>query len=160
MTLDIIILLPIVYGLIRGIWRGLVGELTAMVAILAGILCAKYFAQDLAEVLLETFAWSKEIMLLVCYATIFISVTLVLHLIGKLISKLLKTISLGWLNHLLGAVFGAFKWALIVSVLINCFDLLDNKFHILQPNVKEQAWSYEPIKSIATTTWEVIQDYD
>ncbi len=159
MALDIIILTPIAFGLVVGIWRGLVKEVTAMGAILVGVIFAKVFAPDLAELLIETFAWSKEVMLLVCYVIIFVVVTLSLHFISKLITKFLKKISLGWLNHLLGALFGGFKWALLVSVLLTCFDLLDQKFEILQPNVKESSWAYEPIKAIAGTTWNVIQDY-
>ncbi len=158
MILDIILLLPIFYGLIRGVFRGLVGELTAIVAVVAGVVCAKIFAPKAAVYLTTIVTWNSTICELIAYSAIFLIVTFALHLIGKLLSKLLKTISLGWLNRLLGAVFGAAKWAIIVSVLLNCFNMLDERFNILQPEVKKDSVAYVHLQKVAGVTWEAIQN--
>ncbi len=157
MILDIILLLPIVYGLIRGIFRGLVGELTAIVAVVAGVVCAKCFAPELSIRLTQIFTWSQQVCELLAYVLIFLVVTVGLHLLGKLLSRVLRAISLGWLNHLLGCLFGGLKWALIVSVLINCFNLLDARFHLLKPEVKKQSVSYQPLERLAAVTWDAME---
>ncbi len=158
MILDIILLLPIVYGLIRGIFRGLVGELTAIVAIIAGVICAKIYAPEFAIKLTEVFTWSKQVCELLAYLLLFLGATLCLHLIGKLIARLLRAISLGWLNHLLGCIFGGLKWALIVSVMLNCFNIVDASMHILKPEVKKASVAYKPLAKLASVTWDAIQE--
>ncbi len=158
MILDIILLLPIVYGLIRGIFRGLVGELTAIIAVIAGVVCAKFFAPDLAVKLTQIFAWGKQVCELLSYVLIFFVVTICLHLLGRLIARLLQAIALGWLNRLVGGVFGGLKWALVVSVLLNCFNLLDSYIHILKPEVKNASIAYKPLEKLASVTWDAFQD--
>ncbi len=160
MILDIILLLPIVYGLIRGVFRGLVGELTAIVAVIAGIICAKIFAPELATYILNVFTWNIQVCNLIAYLVIFLVVTCTLHLVSKLLARLLSAISLGWLNRLAGGLFGGLKWALIVSILLNCFNLLDNRFHILQPNVKKASVAYEPLEKLASVTWDAVEQLD
>ncbi len=160
MILDIVLLIPIIYGLIRGIFRGLVGELTAIIAVLAGIILAKIFAPDLATVLLDNLQWGEIACLLLSYILIFALTALSLHAIGLLCKKLLNTISLGWLNRLLGGVFGMLKWAILVSVLLNCFDMLDNKWHILKPETKRASHVYQPLQKVASVTWDTIQDIE
>ncbi len=160
MILDIILLIPIIYGLIRGIFRGLVGELTAIVAVIAGVIVAKIFAPDLATLLLNNLNWGETACLLLSYILIFTLTALSLHGIGLLCKKFLKKISLGWLNHLLGGVFGMLKWAILVSVLLNCFDMLDKKRHILKPETKSASYVYQPLQKVASVTWDTIQDIE
>ncbi len=158
MILDIILLLPIVYGLIRGIFRGLVGELTAIVAVVAGVVCAKMFAPEFSCYLTQLFTWNQSVCELIAYLLIFLVVTLCLHAVGKLLARVLSAIALGWLNHLAGCIFGGLKWALVVSVLLNCFDMLDDQVHILKPSVKKNSIAYKPVKKLAAVTWEAIQN--
>ncbi len=160
MILDIILLLPIIYGLIRGIFRGLVGELTAIVAVVIGVLLAKVFAPDLASVFVKNVNWNESICLLLSYVLIFMVATLSLHGIGYLLKRFLKAISLGWLNGGLGGLFGALKWALVVSVLINCFDMLDNTFHILKPETKDASYVYKPLQKVASVTWDTVEQLE
>ena len=156
--IDIIILVPILYGLILGIFRGLVAELTAIVALIAGIVCAKVFAPDVAQKLTTVLTWDVSMCEALAYVIVFFVVALSLTLVGKLLTRLFRAISLAWLNRLLGAVFGALKWLLAVSVILVAFDLLDNTLHILKPEIKEQSICYEPVRSIASIAWDEVQN--
>lgn len=155
--LDIIILIPIAFGLIRGLVRGFVVELTAVVAIVAGVVCAKIYAPSFGNILTDTFTWNQQVCNIVAYMLIFIGVALLLHVVAKLISKLLRTISLGWLNCLLGAVLGTAKWAILVSVLLVAFNALDQRFQILKPAQKQSSVLYEPVGRIAGIAWEAVK---
>ncbi len=156
-TLDIILLLPIVYGLIRGIFRGLIGELTAILAVVVAVICAKLFAPQVALRLIQHIELSEQICEITAYLLVFFGVALLLTLMGKGISRLLKAISLGWLNRLLGAVFGAAKWALLMSVLLNGAILFDEMFHFIKPEMKEQSVVYEPMRKIASVAWDEVR---
>ncbi len=158
MILDIILLIPIVYGLIRGIFRGLVGELTAIVAVVAGVVCAKLFAPEVADVLTGIFTWGKQVCELLAYVLIFAVVTLGLHLLGNLLARMLSAIALGWLNRLAGGLFGALKWALVVSVVLNSFNLLEEYIQIIKPEAKKESVIYKPVERLASVTWNAIQE--
>ena len=59
-----------------------------------------------------------------------------------MLTKLFKLISLGWLNRLIGGVFGAVKWVLIVSIIVLCVDMLDSVLHFIRPEIKESSILY------------------
>lgn len=140
--LDIIILLPIVFGIIRGVMRGVVAEAFAIVGIILGILVARIYAGDVAEWLANISSWNINLLRPIASFSIFLLVALACKLAAHVLTKLIKLISLGWVNRLVGALFGAFKWILIVAVIIACVDLLDGVLHFIRPDVKESSVLY------------------
>ena len=85
--LDIIILVPIAYGLVRGLIKGFVHELTSLVAIAAGVVGAKIWAPALAVQLATWFNMQSNVAQPVSYLLLFIAIALCLHLVGKLFEK-------------------------------------------------------------------------
>lgn len=157
-TLDFIIIIPILYGLVRGFFRGLVGELTAIVAIVIAIICAKLYAPAFSIWLLRYIVLGVAVAEILAYIIIFLGVALVLNLLGGLIKKVISAISLGWLNRLLGAIFGTLKWALIISVVLNGVAMLNDVLHFISPELQEHSLTYNPIKSIASVAWDEVQN--
>lgn len=155
--LDILILLPIAYGLVRGLMHGFVQELTTLVALVVAVICTKFWTPQLSNYLQCLTNWEVNACRLAAWLIIFLGVALSLHLAGQLLGKLLSAISLGGINRLLGALFGAAKWALIVSILLCGFEMIDNTFHILKPEQKCNSIMYEPVRKIAAITWETLQ---
>ncbi|MCM1035477.1 MAG: CvpA family protein [Paludibacter sp.] len=156
--IDLIILIPIAYGLVRGLMHGFVQELTTLVSLIAAIVCTKLWAPEMSQWLSSVVTWDEKTCQLTAWLIIFIAVALLLHLAGKLLNKLLSAISLGGINRLAGAIFGAAKWALIVSLLLCGFELIDNTFHLLRPEQKCESIAYEPVRKIAAITWDTIQN--
>jgi len=140
--LDIVILLPLLIGLVRGLMKGLVTEIIAIAAVVLGFIGAKLWGQTFSAWMLQQFTWPQPVCDAVAYALLFLAVTLAMNLVGRLISKLLKAIHLGWVNRLLGGVFGAAKWAAIVLALVFCVNKLDTQFHFLQPELKSTSLLY------------------
>ncbi len=157
-ALDIILFVPVIYGFVRGIFRGLVGELTAIIAILTALILTKLFAPETAAWLMQCTGWQEYVCQACSYLVIFFSVALAATLLGKFITRLIKAISLGWLNRLTGAVFGAAKWLLIVSVVLNGVIFLDDFFHFIPAEQREQSVACEPIKSIASVAWDEVKN--
>ena len=147
--LDIVIALPLLIGLVRGIMRGLVVELTAIAAVLFGYLAARWWGGAFAAWMLQTAAWPEPVCNLVAYSLLFLGITLALNLVGRLFSKLLRAIHLGWLNRLLGAIFGFGKWAVILLILIYIVSQLDAQWHILPDALKQGSVLYQPMADLA-----------
>ena len=140
--LDIIILLPVIYGIIRGVMRGIVMEVFAIVGIILGIVVARIYAGDAAAWLQQVSQWDVNLLRPIAAFVIFILVALVCRLLAQLLTKLFKLISLGWINRLVGGLFGAAKWILIIAVIITCVDMLDGVLHFIQPELKQSSYLY------------------
>ena len=68
--------------------------------------------------------------------------------------------SLGGLNKFFGGLFGALKYALILSVLINVFNVVDDKFSIINPTTKSASFAYKPVLDLGPALWEEAKSYN
>ncbi len=153
-SLDLFLLIPITLGFIFGLFKGLIKELISLVAIIAGIYGAKLFAPLVSEILINTFAFSPATARPTAYIILFIVIGIGLLMAANAIDKIFDSLSLGGLNKLLGGVFGALKYALIVSVLLNIFDALDSRFSIVKYQTKENSIAYKPLLKFGPGLWE------
>ena len=140
--LDIIIALPIILGIILGVMRGLIKEVLAIVGIILGIVVARIYAGDAAAWLQQLSSWDINLLKPIAAFFIFIAVAIVCNLLARLLTKLFKLISLSWINRLVGGLFGAAKWILIVAVIITCIDMLDGVLHFIKPELKQSSVLY------------------
>lgn len=155
--LDIIILLPLLIGLVRGVMRGLISEVTSIMAIVLGLLGAKWWSAIVASWLIQQFAWPETVCIVVAYAVLFLGIALILNIFARLLSKLFQKIQLGWLNRLLGGIFGTAKWGIVIIVLVLCLHNLDKQFHFISPELKQQSVVYTSITPYAEKAWEEIK---
>ena len=153
-TLDLILLIPIALGFVFGLFKGLIKELTSLAAIVLGIYGAKLFAPVISDFLIHKFDFSTKTALPLSYLLLFAAIALGLLLLANMFDKLFDSMSLGGLNKFLGGLFGALKYALIVSVLLNVFDSLDSRFKIIKPTTKEESIGYKPLLKFGPTLWE------
>lgn len=147
--IDILILLPLLIGLVRGLMRGLVTELVAILAVILGVVGARVWAPDFTAWLQCQFTWPEAVCRVVAYTLLFLAIAIVCNLFGRWFSKLLRVIKLGWLNRLLGGLFGTLKWAIIVLLVILAISTLDERFGFIQPDVKNMSVCYEKTVDIA-----------
>ena len=151
--LDIIILLPLLIGLVRGLMKGLVIEITSIVAIVLGVVGSRLWGAMFATWLLRQFAWPESVCVVLAYVLLFVSISILLHLLAKLLTKLFKKISLGWLNRLLGGVFGTLKWGIIVLVMVLCIHQLDKQFNFIQNDLKQESVVYMQAAPLSEQLW-------
>lgn len=155
--LDILILLPLLIGLVRGLMKGLIVEVSSIVAILLGFFGAKYWSAAFASWLIQQFDWSETACIVVAYALLFAGIALGLNIVARLLSKLFQKIQLGWLNRLLGGIFGTAKWGIVIVALVLCVHNLDKQFQFIQPELREKSVVYTTITPYAEQAWEEIK---
>lgn len=129
--LDVLILLPLLVGLVRGFMRGLVSEIIAFAVVILGVLGSRLWAQTFSAWLLQQFAWPAEVCDVVAYILIFLAIAIVLSILAKLLHKFLRAIHLGWANRLLGGVFGLCKYGIIVLLIVFAMDRTNRAYHWL-----------------------------
>lgn len=129
--LDVLLVLPLVFGLVRGLMHGFISEIITFAVVILGVLGSWVAAPPFSEWLLAQFAWPKEVCDVVAYMLIFIGIAIVLSLLAKLLNKFLKAIHLGWANRLLGGIFGICKFGILVLLVVFVLDRTNEAFHYL-----------------------------
>ncbi len=115
--LDILIIIILAYGLIRGIFRGMVKEISAIIGVLAGFYGA-YSYYPLLSKNLDRWITSVSLLNIMSFAIIFCFIFFIISLIGVVIKYLMNLASMGWFDRILGSAFGFLKSTLIVSVIL------------------------------------------
>jgi membrane protein required for colicin V production len=147
--LDIILGALILFGLVRGLSKGLFVEVASLVALIAGVYGAIHFS-DFAAGFLETKVdWSEQTINITAFAITFVIIVLAISLAGKALTKLADFAALGMLNKLLGALFGALKIGLILSVVLMILGKMNRTIPFLEEDEMEESILYKPVRSFA-----------
>lgn len=155
--LDLIILVCLGVGAVVGLTHGFAKELIGIMSIGLGIIGAKILSPMVASWLQAYVAMSDIVARLLSYVIIFVGIWAIGVMLGKLINKFLRDLSLGWLNRLLGAVFGAFKYTLALSLVLNLLALIEPKLPVIPEADRAAAQYYEPALALAGITWDKAQ---
>ena len=98
-----------------GVWRGAVYEVFSLLGWPIAFVLSKYCAPKLAAILPVT---TEATRVALAYALVFIAALLVWAMLVWLLSKLIKAVGLGFIDGLLGALFGVLRGALVVLALV------------------------------------------
>jgi len=147
--IDIIICIPLVWGLYKGFTKGLIVEVATIAAFALGVWGGIRFSNYFAEKLTEWFGWKNPYLSILSFALIFLIIIIVVFLFAKLIEKITEKIALSAINKLLGAILGALKFALILSVFIFMIDAVEKSYFIISFKTKEESVLYKPVGKIA-----------
>ena len=114
--IDVIILLPLVYGAYKGFSQGLIVEMSTLFALVLGVFISLRYAVNVEGFLKDFVALPESYAYYIAFAVTFLLVIIVMHLLGKLLTKLIDMVSLGLFNKLFGIVLGVLKAAIVVCV--------------------------------------------
>ncbi|MBT8260294.1 MAG: CvpA family protein [Flavobacteriaceae bacterium] len=148
-VIDIILGALILFGVVRGLMKGLFVEVASLVALIAGIFGAIHFSNFAADFLMEHVDWNEKTINITAFAITFVIIVLAISLAGKALTKLADFAALGFLNKLLGAVFGGLKIALILSVVLMIFSKLNKTIPFVSEEDTESSVLYKPIEALA-----------
>ena len=148
-TFDIILAAILVLGFVRGLTRGLFVEVASLIALIAGIFGAIHFSYFVGNFLADRVSWDENYITIVSFAITFGIIVVLIALIGKLFTKIADFASLGMLNKLLGGIFGALKFGLILSIVLLVFDKINGTIPFVSEEHQENAVLYEPVKNLA-----------
>ena len=157
--LDIILLLCFIPAIVTGISTGFIKQVVDLVAILAAAWAAFHFSTMMADWLSQYLTLDASILKVVSFVLVAIVVAVLLHLVGALLTKTLKALSLGFLNRLLGLVFGILKVALILGLVILLFETLNSSLHIVKPEATADAVVYNALKNAANAIFPILKSF-
>jgi len=114
-TLDYILIGIILISVIKGAFQGLIRQLFSVAGLLAGLLLAGKYCAAVGNFSAK-FGLDASIGSVIAFIAIFAAVTIAAKIIGYVLHRAGEKLFLGWLNHLLGAVFGLVEGVLIIAV--------------------------------------------
>ena len=157
-TIDIIICVLLVIGLISGLRDGLVKQVASLAGLICGLLLGRAFYMPVGGWLATTFSISSEAAHIAAFILILIIVPLLFSLVGWLVSKLLHAICLGWINRLLGGLVGMLKFALLAGVIITGIEFFDKHDTFIAKEKKEASVLYYPIYDVTSVFFNGVKE--
>src|SRR5690606_6071035 len=79
----------------------------------------------------------------------FLFVLVLLFLLGKILTKLVNAVALGFINKLAGAVFESLKMILIISVFLNLFQKINYNNLLVSEEKLEESVFYHSIEEVS-----------
>jgi membrane protein required for colicin V production len=154
--IDLIIVVLLILSVIRGFTDGFVKEVASLLALVLGIWGAIKFSTFTAAKLYDWFDMSGQYVGIVSFLVTFIIIVVIIHFVGTLADKMVDAISIGFLNRILGMVFGLIKSVLILSVFFTILNVLDVRHPFLPKTKIEESKFYMPISDIVPAIFPVI----
>lgn len=143
---DYVILAILAIAAISGASKGLVKQIAALVGLVVGLLAARALYISVAAKLSPLLTNSMNFAQIIAFVAIWVIVPMAFLVLASMFTHALEAASLGFINRLLGAVFGAALWVLILGFLAIVLDTLDTNNIILSQTIKDDSMLYYPIK--------------
>jgi len=159
MFLDIVIGCLVVYALYKGFKDGLVLSLISLVSLIVGVYLSLKFSFLFKDWILEKTQWSANTVTVSAFVFTFLLVLIGVHFLGKLLTKVLKTVALGGLNRLAGAVFMGLKMLLIISVVLNIFQKINFNYFLVKKETFDKSMFYNPIENFSKIVYPMLEDW-
>ncbi len=154
--IDLAIVVILILAVISGFINGLIKEVASLAALILGIWGAIKFSSFTAGKLYDYFDMTGRYVGIIAFLITFGIIVVIIHFIGLLANKFADAISLGFLNRLLGIVFGLCKTVLIMSVFFVILNAIDARNHFLPKKTIEESKFYNPISDIAPAIFPII----
>ena len=159
-VLDIILLISFIPALVWGIRKGLTDQIIGIISIILGSYLAFRFSSSLSDSLSPTFPGTDlRLLRILSFAIIFTIVLLVLCFVGKLINKLIRITTLGWLNRVLGFLFAIFTSALFVGLAMSVITGINDKIGLINQSVFDNSPVYDAISNFSGKVFPYLKEF-
>lgn len=155
--IDIILLLPLLYGAYRGFSKGFIVELATLVGLALGVFVAVRYSYLVEGFLKDFLDVSATYISYIALSATFLIVVVLIYLLGKLITKIAEAIALGMVNKILGTVMGIMKYFIAVCVILLVVHALDDKFDFIGKETKEKSLLFYPFLNFAERMYNMIR---
>ena len=112
---DFAVMAILLVSLLFGLWRGLVYEVLSLMGWPVAFVLSKLFAGSVAPMMPGT---QETMRVTLAYAVVFVAALIMWGMLAWLLSKVVKAVGLGWLDRVLGGLFGVLRGGLVILVLV------------------------------------------
>lgn len=116
--LDMVLILPLLWGVVRGLRKGLILEVSGLAALFLGAYAALFCSDIAAHWLDAEFDLAPAYLGITAFALTFIAVAIGVHLLGRLLEKTVDISALKPFDRLGGLVFATARAWLFLSIVV------------------------------------------
>lgn len=151
-SLDIVILLVLAGGLIRGFSTGVVRQVAGIIGLILTFVVAVALMKPVGQIVSASTGIPEGWAPLAGFLVIFLALQIVLFMAVRFIETVVGALRLTTVNRLLGGVLGAFKAALVLSVafLVLAYAGLPG------PESRAGSTLYGPVSTVLPGTWDAV----
>lgn len=153
--LDILLLLLVGLGFVKGLFDGVVKQVVSLIAFVAAVLFCVEAAAWLRGYVLALGWFPENGVTVVSYILGFVLILVLLNLAGYLISRLIDTTPLSILNHLGGGLFGFIFILFFSSLTLNVLEYIDPGSVVIPREAKMESRLYYPMVEVVPTIFPV-----
>ena len=141
---DYTVIIIAIWSVLLGWWRGFVYEVLSLFGWVVAYVVARWQAVNVAA-LMPIELGMDAIKITVAFVLLFVATLIVSGVVVWLISKLIKSTGLGWIDSLFGSLFGMLRGILLVLMLV----LLAGVTDLPQKPFWREAKLSKPLESVA-----------
>lgn len=149
MVLDIIFVAIFCWAGYKGYTRGFILQAASLAALILGIFGAIKFSGMTAVFIAKHLNVSSDYLPIIAFAVTFIGIVIGIHFLARVSEKLLKAISLNFINRLFGIIFNTIKYALIISAILVVINGINRRTHFLPEEKLSESKLYHPLSMLA-----------
>ena len=138
MFLDVLFLIILVLGCIKGFRRGLIVGIFSFVAVIVGLAAAMKLSTVAADYIGTAVKVSDRWLPVISFIVVFIVIVLLIRLGANLLQKAVEMVMLGWVNRLGGMLLYAAIYILVYSVVL----FYAEQVHLIKPETIENSSTY------------------
>lgn len=157
--IDLIFIVILGYGCIRGLWNGFLIEFASLVSLLIGIYIAIKFSFILKEIVGSHVSWSPQTLQVIAFILTFILVIVGITVLAKSLTKIANLTPLGLFNKAAGGILGIIKTILILSFILNVFQKMNGNFAFADKKTLAKSLLYYPIIEIAGIVYPSVENW-
>ncbi len=151
MIFDIIFLVIFIWAAFRGFTKGFLIQAATLAALVLGIFGSITLSGFTSEFLMSKTNMEGEYLPVVSFALTFLAIVVLVHLVSRLMEKLVEAIALGFVNRLAGALFNLTKFSLIISGILVVLNTIHQKQPFLPEEEVNSSVMYRPLSGFAPT---------
>ena len=148
--LDIIIIVILGIGIVRGFMKGFIYEIAILGTIVVCYLLGFKLAVIIANFISGVIPVNETTMRYISLFLAWISISVGIYFLARLFEGLAEIVALGLFNKIAGALFGGMKYALILSVFLYFFNKIDFSSAWINADAKAESIFYYPLLKIST----------
>jgi membrane protein required for colicin V production len=158
-TIDIILAVFLVYFAYKGFSSGFIVSVATLIGLVLGLYAAAHFSEFTAGWLQSDMGMKSSNLRLIAYVITFVLVVLLVFILGRFLTGVVKTVGLGIVNRLAGALLGILKGVLIASFIFMLINRVDPRSALLSQQQKDESLLYKPVCNIAPVVIPVLKKY-
>lgn len=149
--LDILLVLPLIFGAWRGFKKGFIIEIFTLLALLVGIYAGIHFSDFVSNGLRNNGVTTKYLPV-IAFTITFLGVGAMVFFAGKALERVIKAVALSPLNKVAGLLFGLLKMLYLCSAILVILESIDEKNDFIPSEQKEGSLLYIPVKETSLKT--------